>query len=119
MSSRTSPSGCWKRRARSTSVDIASWKRRRLNRPVSSSVTAWRSTVSCRPTFSIATAACSAGEWNGARPASLERAGGGLGEVVEELALGQRERAVASRHRDDARHARLYVVAAAHRVRER
>ena len=33
-------------------------KRRRLERPVSSSVTAWRSTVSCRPTFSIETAAC-------------------------------------------------------------
>ena len=41
-----------------------------------------------------------------------------LGEVVEELALGRAEGAVAPRHRDDARYPRVDVVAAAHRMRE-
>ena len=36
---------------------MTSWKRRWLNSPVSSSVTAWRCTVSCRSTFSTETAA--------------------------------------------------------------
>ena len=49
--------GVPERRARSTSCVITSWKRRWLKRPVSSSVTAWRCTVSCRSTFSTETEA--------------------------------------------------------------
>ena len=55
MSSMISPSGWPKRLERSTSTVMTSWKRRWLNSPVSSSVTAWRCTVSCRSTFSIET----------------------------------------------------------------
>ena len=57
MSSMISPSSWPKRRVRSTSAVMTSWKRRWLNRPVSSSVTAWRWTCSCRSTFSIEIAA--------------------------------------------------------------
>src|ERR671916_357935 len=57
MSSMISPSSWPKRRVRSTSTDMTSWKRRWLNRPVSSSVTAWRWIASCRSTFSIEIAA--------------------------------------------------------------
>ena len=57
MSSMIRPSSCPKRRVRSTSTAMTSWKRRWLNRPVRSSVTAWRWIVSCRSTFSIEIAA--------------------------------------------------------------
>ena len=57
MSSSTRPTGWPKRRKRSTSSSRFSSKRRRLDSPVSSSVTDWRSTVSCSPTLAIETAA--------------------------------------------------------------
>src|SRR5215218_8413236 len=58
MSSMIRPTSSPKRLARSTSWKMTSWKRRWLKRPVSSSVTAWRWTVSWRSTFSIETPAC-------------------------------------------------------------
>src|SRR5215212_206446 len=59
-SSITSASGVPKRRLRSTSRSRIVCNARTLARPVSSSVTAWRSTVSCRRAFSIDTTACPA-----------------------------------------------------------
>src|SRR5918999_1332906 len=53
----TRPSGLWKRRLRSTSRARIERKARALASPVSSSVTAWRSTVACRLAFSIETIA--------------------------------------------------------------
>ena len=65
---------------------MTSWKRRWLNSPVSSSVTAWRCTVSCRSTFST-------------------RDRGLAGQVGEQLALGVAEAAVAAGDGDDRQHA--------------
>ena len=70
MSSIISPSSPLKRRNRSTSSVRNSWKRRWLKRPVSSSVTAWRLIVSCRPTFSTESAAWLARKLNVSRSAS-------------------------------------------------
>ena len=53
MSSMISDSSWPKRSARAASFDISSRKRRLLERPVSSSVTACSETSSCRAMFSI------------------------------------------------------------------
>ena len=91
MSSMIRPSSWPKRRVRSTSAAMTSWKRRWLNRPVSSSVTAWRWIVSCRSTFSIEIAAWFVRYSNSSRWRSENgRAGAGDRDHAEHALLGLR-----------------------------
>src|SRR5204862_108353 len=53
MSSMTRPTSLPKRRLRSISESSVSWRWLRVYRPVSSSVTAWSRTVSCRSALAI------------------------------------------------------------------
>src|SRR5918998_634659 len=69
----TSASGLPKRRLRSISRSRMERNARALARPASSSVTAWRSTVSCRLAFSIDTMACPA-RYSSSSSSSREKA---------------------------------------------
>ena len=71
MSSITRPSGWSKRRAAAASAAITCWKRPWLERPVSSSVTAWRWTCSCRSTFSSERPVWRASEATSSRSAAV------------------------------------------------
>ena len=68
----SSASGCSKRRAAAASAATTAWKRPWLDRPVSSSVTAWRWTCSCRSTFSSERPVWRASEATSSRSASLK-----------------------------------------------
>ena len=66
------PTSWSKRAARSSSASSASWKRRWFERPVSSSVTAWRRTCSWRWTFSSEVADWPASEAKISRSAAVK-----------------------------------------------
>src|SRR3954447_22757270 len=81
---------------------MTSWKRRWLKSPVSSSVTAWRCTVSCRSTFSTDTAAWLVRYENSSRSPGRKLRSPRIGD---QPALSGEEAAVAAGHGDDRQHA--------------